>query len=116
MRPNAVMYLLSAGFAVAGNFFSEMAVAQGYSDCGNPFQNAYGPYDYRTATDQQKHLVEITGAHFTTSVETLRSGNTGTLGGELDYTLRVFPNHTRALMAMVRLGQRDKTIKPQGAQ
>jgi hypothetical protein len=92
------------------------AAAQMPGDCGNPFENNFGsvgPFDYRTATAGAKRLVEM--FHFTTNVETLQSGNSGPLGGELDYTLRVFPNHARALMSMIRLGQRDKTIKPQGA-
>jgi hypothetical protein len=92
------------------------ASAQLPGDCGNPFESGYGPFDYRTATYDQKHLVEIVGGHFTTSVETLVSGNTGTVGKELDYTLRAFPNHPRALLAMIRLGQRDRTTRPKGAE
>ena len=76
---------------------------------------AYGPFDYRTATKEQKYLVEIAGGHFTPSVEALKSGTTSTLGGEMNYTLNAFPNHPRALMAMIRLGQRDKTDKPKGS-
>jgi tetratricopeptide (TPR) repeat protein len=97
-----------AGLAASG------VAAQISGECGNPFENAYGPFDYRTATQAQKHLVEIVGGHFTTAVETLQSGTTGPVGGEIDYTLRAFPNHPRALMAMIRLGQRDKTPKPRG--
>ena len=86
-------------------------------DCGDPFHNmgglGYGPYDYRTATPAQKKLVE--GAHFTPIVESLQGGITGTIGNEIDYTLRAFPNHPRALMAMIRLGQKDRTNKPKGA-
>src|SRR5262245_47118985 len=65
------------------------AAAQIVVDCGNPFENAYGPFDYRTATDQQKKTVE--SYHFTTSVETLKAGTTSALGGDIDYTLRAFP-------------------------
>jgi tetratricopeptide (TPR) repeat protein len=89
------------------------ALAQLVVDCGNPFENAYGPFDYRTATRDQKKVVEAN--HFTTSVETLQAGITSALGGEIDYTLRAFPNHPRALMAMVRLSEREKTGKPKGA-
>jgi tetratricopeptide (TPR) repeat protein len=80
--------------------------------CGDPFTNTFGPFDYRTAPSEKKGIVER--HHFTPNVETLRSGNSGTVGAELDYTLRVFPNHPRALMAMVRLGHRDKTPQPKG--
>lgn len=83
--------------------------------CGNPHDNgpAYGPFDYRTATASEKEIVER--VHFTPSVETLQTGNTGTLGGDLHYTLNVFPNHARALYAMTRLAERLKTNRPPGA-
>lgn len=80
--------------------------------CG-PLENAFGPFDYRTAAPRDKRLVE--GAHFTPEVETLRRGSRGYLGGDIDYTLRVFPNHPRALMAMVRLAELKRTTRPAGA-
>lgn len=82
-------------------------------DCGNPFENAFGPFDYRTASHGQKQIVEIN--HFTSQVEGLRAGLAGSLGADIDYTLRVFPNHPRALMSMIRLGQRLKSPIPNGA-
>ena len=36
-------------------------------------------------------------------------------GGDLDYTLRAFPNHHVALMAMAKLGEKQKTARPAGA-
>lgn len=80
--------------------------------CG-PLENAFGPLDYRTASPAERRLVE--GAHFTPSVETLQRGNRGVLGADIDYTLRVFPNHPRALYAMTRLAERTKSTKPPGA-
>ncbi len=88
-------------------------LAQGYGECENPFVNAYGPFDYRTATPDQKNIVETN--HFTPAVEALRAGKTAAVGSDIDYTLRAFPNHPRALMAMVRLGQQEKTDQPRGA-
>ena len=83
-------------------------------------RHGYGPYDYRTITKQQIVLVE--GAHFFPNVENLRDGtphpNRGypiVPGGEIDYTLRAFPNHHRALMALSRLSIRDKSDRPKGA-
>lgn len=76
--------------------------------------NAFGPFDYRTVDAQSKHLVEK--EHFTPPIETLRAGRSGPLGGELDYTLRAMPNHPRALMAMVRLGEKLRSNRPPGAQ
>jgi hypothetical protein len=93
-------------------FVASSVVGQQLDECPPAGDASYGPFDYRTATRDQKHIVEVTGGHFTPSVEALKSGTTGTVGGELAYTLGVFPNHPRALMAMIRLGQRDKTNKP----
>jgi Tfp pilus assembly protein PilF len=49
-------------------------------------------------------------------VAALSAGNTSVqIGSDLDYTLRAFPNHHRALLAMQRLGQRLQTPQPPGA-
>lgn len=101
-------------FPVAPSLAQERPIPPLVIDCGNPFVNAYGPFDYRTATPEQKKLVE--SIHFTQGVETLRSGATGKVASDLDYTLRAFPNHPRALTAMVRLAARDRTPVPAGAQ
>jgi tetratricopeptide (TPR) repeat protein len=72
----------------------------------------YGPYDYRTDRDKLQ-IVEVN--HFTPRVEQLIGGISGTLGGELDYVLRAFPNHHRALNAFTRLSERSNWQTPQGA-
>ena len=72
--------------ALSAAFVCAAASAQQAVDCGNPFVNSYGPFDYRTATAEQRNMVE--SYHFTTSVESLRSGSTGAVGSDLDYTLR----------------------------
>lgn len=78
--------------------------------CGS-LKNHYGPYDYRTSSSAGRELVEK--VHFTYKVESLRGGNTTmTAGGDLNYTLRVFPNHPRALMAVIKLAEKEKTQKP----
>lgn len=79
--------------------------------CGR-LDNHYGPFDYRT--DKSK-LPVVEHRHFTPQIETLQSGMSGTIAADLDYTLRAFPNHHRALLAMVRLGERDRTASPRGA-
>ncbi len=75
----------------------------------------YGPYDYRTATKPQVGVV--LGFHFNSEVEALRSGvkNVHEVGADLDYTLRALPNYARALVAMMKLGEREKTDQPRGA-
>jgi hypothetical protein len=81
------------------------------SGCG-PLDNPYGPFDYR---NQKNKLDIVEKFHFTPSVESLVSGkSTVNVGGDLDYTLRAFPNHHRALMAMVRLGDKLKSPQPPG--
>lgn len=77
--------------------------------CGS-LSNPVGPFDYRSATRPQKDVVEI--YHFNRNVENAVAGMTGPVGGDLDYTLRAFPNHPRALMALVRLSEKTKTAGP----
>ncbi|SFW29973.1 tetratricopeptide repeat protein [Nitrosovibrio sp. Nv17] len=82
--------------------------------CGG-LENAYGPYDYMDPDARQTKLPLVEQYHFTPNIENLVKGNSGAIGGELDYTLRAFPNHHRALSTLVKLALRDKTIKPAGA-
>lgn len=79
------------------------------SFCGD-LANAYGPFDYRTEKD--KKLAIVNGAHFTAKVEQLVAGNAGSLGRDIDYTLRASPNHHRALMSMARWGIKLKGLQP----
>ena len=85
-----------------------IASAQGFSACG-PLENGYGPFDYRTQKDK---IAIVERYHFDAGVETLARGVSGSVGSDLDYTLRASPNHHRALMALSRLAIRDKTTKP----
>ncbi len=94
------------------------ATAQGNdgSLCGNPFVNHFGPWDYRIASVGDKKLVE--GAHFTPGVESLTKPSKtmySHMAQDVAYTLHVFPNHPRALNAMMRLGERHKMDIPPGA-
>ena len=50
------------------------------------------------------------------SPDELHGNSTAYVGGDLDYTLRAFPNHARALMSMAKLSLRDKRPTPTGAQ
>ncbi|MDA0188791.1 MAG: tetratricopeptide repeat protein [Proteobacteria bacterium] len=81
----------------------------GEAECG-PLTNHYGPFDYNAATPADRALVDR--AHFTPRVEQLKRGNTGSLGQDLSYTLGVFPNHARALLAISNLALREKTPRP----
>jgi tetratricopeptide (TPR) repeat protein len=88
------------------------AFANPEKECGSLEWN-YGPYDYRTATAQQRKLVE--SAHFPLETEQLKSAPTGSLGADIKYTLSVFPNHPRALLAMERLVLKEKHNPASGA-
>lgn len=80
--------------------------------CGS-LSNSFGPFDYRTASSVDKHLVE--SYHYGAQVDALIAGMTGEIGGDISYTLVVFPNHHRALVAMMRMGERQKRPQVSGA-
>ena len=72
------------------------------------------PEDYRKASQRLKVVEDY---HFGPNVESLiRPMQVGmTIGSDLDYTLWGYPNHHRALVTLVRLGAREKTDQPRGA-
>lgn len=81
--------------------------------CG-ALRNGFGPFDYRTATPDQRSTVEL--PHFPPYVESLKKGATSErIGHDIDFVLRAFPNHHRALMAMAKLSRREKRSTPLGA-
>ncbi len=76
---------------------------------GQPLTNAYGPYDFTKASDQDK-LPIVLGAHFTPEIERLIRGRTGTIMGDINYTLQAIPNYHRALYSMAKY-QRSSIYK-----
>jgi len=70
--------------------------------------------DYNDPTDREG-LTVVEQFHFTPPVESLVKGASGPLGGDIGYTLDHFPNHHRALAAMMKLALREKNRKPPGA-
>lgn len=70
---------------------------------GKRYAQAYGPFDYTNPTHFKDKLPIVEGAHFDSNVERLISGMTGSLAGDIGYTLHAFPNHHRALNAMAKL-------------
>lgn len=87
------MLLLAAATAGAKPYCGELA-------------NAIGPFDYREPPPDALYLVEM--AHYTEEVAAGVKGNTGSIGGDLDYTLRAFPNHVKALTTMATVAARTK--------
>jgi tetratricopeptide (TPR) repeat protein len=61
----------------------------------------YGPFDY-TKAKERGNIPIVEEYHFTAEVENHVSGHSGSLAGDLDYTLRAVPNHQRALLSLIR--------------
>ena len=85
--------------------FINHADAEDVPGCGN-LQNAYGPFNYNS---QKNKLRVVEDHHFTSSVKQLIKGKSSSIDGDLDYTLRAFPNHHRALFAISRWESMQKT-------
>jgi tetratricopeptide (TPR) repeat protein len=109
LREKIIKSLFAFAMGLAGSQYL-LAEVSDFS-CGS-LNNPYGPYDYRSDKDK---LDIVEGAHLTPEVLNLTRGKTSAIGGDIDYTLRAFPNHHLALMAMVRLGEKQRLIKPVGA-
>jgi len=77
-------------------------------------EQGFGPFDYTNSSHRSKHLNIVEAHHFTKKVEALSSGKSGPIALDIDYTLRAFPNHHRALYAMMRY--QLKVSRPSGAQ
>lgn len=90
---------------------SGAALAQNSAQACGELRNHYGPFDYRTSRGETLDVVER--FHFTPEVEALIRGKSSMhIGQDLSYVLGAFPNHHRALMSMMLLGQKLKTPQP----
>lgn len=67
----------------------------------------WGPFDYRRPVAGAGGVGIVENAHFTPWVEAGLGGKTGPIGGDLNYTLRAFPNHHRALVTMTKVTRRE---------
>lgn len=91
-------------------------------NCGDPYDTLHGPYDYAAPSEKARQQLPLVEAyHFTRVTETLgKSDRVAKHYGNLHYTLRVFPNHHRALNTLSRLsrlapvppGKRDSVMHP----
>jgi tetratricopeptide (TPR) repeat protein len=89
-----------------------LVFSNAFAQCGD-LRNGHGPFDYRVATMEERKLVE--DWHFNSNIQRYIARPTNTLGGDVDYTLRAFPNNHRALLFMMNLSVREKLEKPRGA-
>ena len=63
----------------------------------------FGPFDYTDSANHVERLGLVEGAHFTPPIESVQQGKTSlNVAGDLDYTLKAFPNHHRALYTAIR--------------
>ncbi len=106
---------LALGAALALPVLAQLPARRGAEDpnhpCGMIYTEHYGPFDYRTHRADLKIVEDF---HFTSKVELLQSGQSGWIGGDLNYTLKASPNHHRALIALVRWSERKNTDKTEG--
>lgn len=86
-------------------FICNSAFAQLEADCEPLTIKSDGPpfnyYDPSPVAKERLRLAE--GSHFTKSVRMGVAGNAGSLVGDLDFVLKVFPNHPYALSVMADL-------------
>lgn len=107
----AIGLLLGGAPSASAQGRAAAAVATAPNACG-PLANHFGPgpFDYRN--DRSKIDI-VEQYHFTPEVELLLRGKTTAyLEEDLAYTLRAFPNHPRALVALTRLGEKTKSQQP----
>lgn len=96
-------------FALAVLVTAGTASAAGKNYCGD-LRTAYGPFDYRKRATLPFELDIVERVHFTPEVENGIKGATGAVGGDLSYTLVVWPNHHRALVSMSTIALRTKSM------
>lgn len=107
--------LAATAALIAGLMGPVTALAQvSEAQCGPVWGTRHhGPFDYRKVSQYERLNVE--NFHFTAAVEKLTSGKTNPAPGpDINYTLRAFPNHHRALNAATRLAERDRKDRPDG--
>ncbi len=87
---------------------SAAAWAQMDPSCGS-LRNGYGPFDYSNPTHYRTKLKIVEVNHYDRGVESLRghARKPEQLAGDLDYTLRAFPNHHKALYSVVKYDLSD---------
>jgi tetratricopeptide (TPR) repeat protein len=84
-----------------------LAASSSCGELGTPFGDYLKDKDKVTMSES---------FHFTPEVENLTRGkSTEVIGGDINFMLLAYPNHHRALVAMMRLGEKEKTPQPAGA-
>lgn len=118
------IFIFTITFAAHAPVFAQSAPWIGLDFKDSPCKGrgqGYGPYDYLNRSSLDKNLRLVESAHFDRYVETLTGGAKGSGNDplpDLDYTLRAFPNHHRALNTIIRYdlrtpeSEKSKTVSP----
>ena len=109
-RITAIVVLIGASLWTTGAWSQELP-----DGCGT-LVNGYGPFDFRDYGIRQRYLPVVEQYHFTAEVRNLIQGKSSTLIGDIDYTLRAFPNHPGALNAVSRYALRGGKFLADGVQ
>lgn len=110
MRATFPLILLTLLVLATPNAFSQPCAP---APAVNPGEN--GPFNY-TDPAYSKRVKGVERNHFNRDVQLLRKGQTSTnIGGDLHFILNIFPNHHRVLDAMMRLAEKERKQRPDGA-
>lgn len=105
LTPNLRLSLLLRRLALVTSFavaVSNLALANPLpQDCGT-LDNHYGPYDYTNSDHFHNKLPIVEKFHFSREQELSTFDPRSKTKVDFGYTLRTFPNHHRALMALTR--------------
>ena len=113
MKPMTVPFLALAILAGASHAWAAGREIPSAAECGT-LANAVGPFDYRKHRSGSAILSNVEGNQFGPDVENLVRGQSSYLAGDIEYVLRAFPNHHRALLSLSRLSQKAKSERLQG--
>lgn len=109
---NILVFLIALFFLQSAGANETQVLGDG--SCG-VLENHHGPFDYTNYNEYTKHAYLVEYHHFGSDVESLAKGQTSSIYADLDYILRVFPNHHRALTALSRYEfQVDNAIEKMG--
>lgn len=112
------LFIALQGLLVLELLLSQNALAQlrplevEEAECGPMVRpDALAPMDYRT---DRKLLSTVEWGHFRPNVENLTKPMFQYFGSDLSYTLHGYPNHPRALLTLIRLGEKENSEQPKG--
>ena len=125
---NTMKYIILSIALVAAWLTDPVVQAQAVAaNCGHPYDSPgrFGPFDY-TDPSKKPELELVEPHHFTSYLEELalygiasraasqpeEAEGFALIGGNLDYTLHAFPNHSRALYAMGMWQLRQRKERP----